>query len=122
VSAFRPLQTLAASGTVVSMTLAKPSSLFLDFATGDGDQTLFGAPFLAQATSAVWSAEGGEERLSVKVLNGPCAGEQIHIASRTRETLREQLASRMHLSVIVYRRNGSSPAGMAAPELIRGET
>ena len=103
------------------MPLANSPRLLLDFTGGDGDQSLFGTPFLAQATSAIWSAEDGEERLSAKVLNGPCAGEAIHIASRTKETLRDQLSSRKHLSVIVYRQDNPSPVGMAAPELLHRE-
>jgi hypothetical protein len=103
------------------MPLANPSRLFLDFTGGDGDQSLFGAPFLAQAVGGLWNAEDGEERLSAKVLNGPCAGEAIHIASRTKETLREQFSSRKHLSVVVYRQDNPSPVGMAAPELLHRE-
>lgn len=104
------------------MPLANPPQLFLDFAGGDGDQSLFGTPFLAQATSTIWSAENGEERLSAKVLNGPCAGDAIHIASRTTDTLRGQLSSRNYLSVAVYWKDDPSPVGMAAPELIRSNT
>jgi hypothetical protein len=99
--------------------LANPPRVFLDFTGGDGDQSLFGTPFLAQATSAIWRAEDGHERLSAKVLNGPCAGEAIHIGSRTTETLREQFDSRRYLSVVVYRQDDPSPVGMAAPELLR---
>jgi hypothetical protein len=101
------------------MILANPPRLFLDFETGDGDQSLFGIPFLAQVTGAIWSAEDGEQRLSAKVLNGPCTGELIHVASRTAESLDDQLASRKYPSVVVYRRDDPSPVGMAAPELIR---
>jgi hypothetical protein len=103
------------------MILANPPRLFLDFETGDGDQSLFGVPFLTQVTGGIWNAEGDEQRLSAKVLNGPCAGELIHVASRTSESLDAQLASRAYLSVIVYRQDGPSPVGMAAPELIRRE-
>jgi hypothetical protein len=92
--------------------------VFLDFTGGDGDQSLFGKPFLAQAVGEVWSAQDGNERLSAKVLNGPCVGETIHIASRTTETLREQLSSRKFMSVVVYRQDNPSPVGMAAPGLL----
>ena len=97
---------------------SQPSSLFLDFDQGDGDQLLFGTPFLAQSLTTIWLTEGGEERLSLKVLNGPCGGETIHIASRTQETLREQISSRKHLSVVVYRKDDPSPVGMSAPSLV----
>ena len=102
------------------MILANPSRLFLDFESGDGDQSLFGVPFLAQVTGAIWSAKDGEQRLSAKVLNGPCAGELI-LASRTKESLYDHLASRKYPSVIVYRQDDPSPVGMAAPELIRSK-
>jgi hypothetical protein len=101
------------------MPIADPCRTFLDFAGGDGDKSLFSVPFLAQVTSEVWRAESGEERLSAKVLNGPCAGEAIHVASRTRETLAEQLSRRKLLSLLVYLGDDPSPVGMAAPELIQ---
>ena len=100
------------------MPLANPPRLFFDFVGGDGDQSLFGTPFLAQATSTFWKAENGEQRLSAKVLNGPNAGDAIHIASRTTETLRDQFSNRKHLSVVVYWGDEKSPVGMAAPELL----
>ena len=101
------------------MPLAKPSRVFLDFDGGDGDQSLFGQPFLAQVCSEVWVAKNGRERLSAEVLNGPCAGKTIHVESRIIETLRAQLAGRKWISVVVYRGDDASPVGMAAPELIR---
>jgi len=101
------------------MPLANTPRFVLDFTGGDGDQSLFGTPFLAQVTSSIWSADDGRERLSARVLNGPCAGEAIHIGSRTIETLREQFDNRRYLSVVVYRQDDPSPVGMAAPELIR---
>lgn|SRR4051794_153438 len=101
------------------MILANPPGLFLDFATGDGDRSLFGVPFLARLAGAIWCAENGEQRLSAEVVNGPCAGELIHVASRTTEPLQDQVASRKYLSVVVYRHSDPSPVGIAAPQLIR---
>ena len=92
--------------------------MLLDFTGGDGDQSLFGTPFLAQADGEVWNAHDGEERLSARILNGPCVGEAIHVASRTTETLRELLSKRTSLSVVVYRGDDPSPVGMAAPDLL----
>jgi len=100
------------------MLAAGPRRLFLDFDGGDGDQSLFAVPFLAEASSEVWTTEEDEDRLSLKVLNGPCAGETIHVASRLIETLSEQIASNRLLSVVVYRGDKPSPVGMAIPELL----
>lgn len=101
------------------MQLTKPSRVFLDFDGGDGDQALFGQPFLAQVSSEIWVAKDGRERLSAEVLNGPCAGKTIHVESRVIETLGAQLAEQKLISVVVYRGDEASPVGTAAAELIR---
>jgi hypothetical protein len=75
----------------------------LGFGGGDGDQTYFGEPFVAELVEEDWfpgTLERGPAWL-VKILNGRHRGEYLALTSRVKTSLEEQMAIRDMLSVVV---------------------
>ena len=100
--------------------------LILNFDQGDGDQSIFGDSFVAQSVGGFFNDDDGVERLMMKIITGTNAGKSRKIESRLTSSLREQIASRNSISVVVHStgsRWADSPdewiaIGMSAPEVI----
>jgi hypothetical protein len=104
--------------------------LLLDFDQGDGDQLLFGKPFVARSVGEIFVDQDGIERLKMEVLSGNLAGKEIKIESRVQDSLLGQIQSRPLISVVVHSRDTSFanpketwiPVGMSAPQVLdRGD-
>ena len=105
------------------------------FNGGDGDQSYFSEPFLAERVSEPWfpsAIERGPAYL-VRILSGTHRGDYLALTSRVASSLEEQLRVRNYLSVVVHavHEPGSDfvasserlPAiGMAAIEAVRSAT
>ncbi len=75
----------------------------LSFGGGDGDQSYFGEPFVAERVVEGWFPEMLEfgPAWLVRILDGRHRGEYLALTSRVKASLEEQMAIRDMLSVVV---------------------
>jgi hypothetical protein len=88
------------------------------FEGGDGDQSYFGEPFVAERVDEDWfpdTIEYGPAYL-LKVTSGRHYGEYIAITSRQTASLEEQIARDIYISVIVHVIHNPGPGFVPIPE------
>lgn len=88
------------------------------FDGGDGDQSYFAQPFIAQRVIEPWfppSIERGPAYL-LKIMTGIHRGEYLAITSRVLASLEEQLSIRSYLSVVVHQVLDPGPGFVASAE------
>lgn len=100
--------------------------VILEFDGGDGDQSVFGAPFVARQISDRRANERGHEMVLFQVISGKWTGVKFGVESRLTDDLKSQLDTRSFISVVVLwpdditdgSPDNMTAIGMAAPKVL----